>query len=201
MPALRVDRMLLPAFVSPQIPKPADRVPIGDAWVYELKYDGYRIIAATNRSEVRLYNRRGLDWTARFDAISAALGDLKLPGVLLDGEVCALDAKGRSSFSALRAGADKLVYVVFDLLAEHGKDLRPTVLLDRKDRLRQLVERAPKGAPLLYVGPAASDGERMFQNLCSLGCEGIVAKRADRPYLSGAGRDWIKVKCPAYERA
>jgi bifunctional non-homologous end joining protein LigD len=143
--------MLLPSFVPPQIPKPADRVPIGGAWVYELKYDGYRIVAAANRAEVRLYNRRGLDWTARFDAIAAALGDLQLPGVLLDGEVCALDEKGRSSFPALRSGSGKLVYVVFDLLAEHGKDLRPTVLLDRKDRLRQLLERAPKSAPLLYA--------------------------------------------------
>jgi bifunctional non-homologous end joining protein LigD len=193
--------MLLPSFVPPQIPKPADRVPIGGAWVYELKYDGYRIVAAANRAEVRLYNRRGLDWTARFDAIAAALGDLQLPGVLLDGEVCALDEKGRSSFPALRSGSGKLVYVVFDLLAEHSKDLRPTVLLDRKDRLRQLLERAPKSAPLLYAGHAASDGERMFQSLRGLGCEGIVAKRADRPYLSGSGHDWIKVKCPTYERA
>jgi bifunctional non-homologous end joining protein LigD len=201
MPALCIGRMLLPAFVPPQIPKPADRVPIGGGWVYELKYDGYRIIAAANRTEVRLYNRRGLDWTGRFDAIAAALGDLKLPGVLQDGEVCALDANGRSSFPALRTGSGKLVYVVFDLLAEHGKDLRPSALLDRKGRLRQRLERGAESAPLVYVSHAASDGERMLRSLCSSGCEGIVAKRADRPYLSGPGPDWIKVKCPAYERA
>jgi len=192
----------LPPFIAPQLAQLADRVPLGDSWIYEVKYDGYRCIAATRGDQARLYTRTGQDWTKRLGDVPRALAALRLAGTLIDGEICVLDAHGRSSFPALQAARGRgLVYVVFDLLVERGRDIRALPLIERKDRLRRLVEPAGSGLPLLYASHSAGDGERVFATLCAIGAEGIIAKRSDRPYVSGKGRDWRKVKCPGYRRA
>jgi len=190
----------LPAFVPPQLARLAERVPLGESWVYELKHDGYRCIAAASGPDVRCYTRTGNDWTGRFGAVPAALAALKLDGALIDGEIVVLDEHGRSDFAALQGSGGKgAVLYAFDLLAHRGKDLRGRPLLDRKERLRQLLGRAPKGLPLLYAAHMA-DGPALFDMVCRLNLEGIVAKRADRPYRAGLGPDWLKVKCPGYDR-
>jgi bifunctional non-homologous end joining protein LigD len=180
----------LPVFVNPQLAHLAEKVPLGDAWVY-----APRCIAAASGPEVRCYTRSGLDWTSRFGAVPAALAGLNLEGALIDGEIVVLDEHGRSDFDALRASADRAVLYAFDLLAHQGRDLRALPLLDRKVRLRELLVKAPKGAPLLYAAHMA-DGVKLYETVCRLRLEGIVAKRADQPYRSGPGRDCLKVKCP-----
>jgi bifunctional non-homologous end joining protein LigD len=190
----------LPAFIEPQLATLAERAPTGPHWIFEVKLDGYRTIAAADGKTVRCYSRTGLDWTDRFGAVPATIAKLGLKGALLDGEMVVVDEKGRTSFGALQealtAGGAGISYFVFDLLAERGDDLRSLPLLERKNRLRDLLARAPKGGPVLFGEHMMGDGAAILRRLCELGTEGIIAKRADRPYRSGTrSGDWLKIKC------
>jgi bifunctional non-homologous end joining protein LigD len=186
-------------FVEPQLATLADVVPTGDQWAYEIKLDGYRTVTSVDGKSVACYSRNGLDWTPRFGQLPAALAALKLKGALLDGEVVAFDANGHVSFSALQraltAGGEGLSYFVFDLLFEAGKDLRPLPLLERKLRLKKLLRPAGMKGPIYYSEHVIGDGRKMFDALCEAEQEGMIAKRTDRPYRSGRGLDWLKLKC------
>jgi bifunctional non-homologous end joining protein LigD len=196
-------RGALPALVEPELAMLVDEVPTGENWLFEIKFDGYRILTAASGDEVRCYTRNGLDWTARFGALPDAIAKLDLDRALLDGELVAIDEDGRSNFSALQEGLSRggkgLSYFVFDLLFEGGRDLRPLPLIKRKERLRKLLAAAGKQAPVFLSDHVATDGRSMLRTLCRKGFEGIIAKRADRPYRSGRGRDWLKIKC-AFEQ-
>jgi bifunctional non-homologous end joining protein LigD len=189
----------LPKLVEPELATLVDDVPTGDDWLFEIKFDGYRILTATSGDEVRCYTRNGLDWTARFGALPDAIARLDLDRALLDGELVAIDANGRSSFSALQqaltAGGRGLSYFVFDLLFAGGKDLRGLPLLQRKKRLKDLLGAAGKQGPVFLSDHIEGNGRTILKTLCGKGLEGIIAKRADRPYRSGRGRDWLKIKC------
>src|SRR5690606_33534950 len=108
--------------------------PNGDDWLHEIKYDGYRLQASVSGQRVRLYTRKGLDWTGKFTQIAQALAALDLKDVLLDGEVAVADASGRTDFSSLQKAlegrdAKGVSYFVFDVLAEGSKDLRKLPLI------------------------------------------------------------------------
>src|SRR5690606_13696680 len=122
------DPLPLPKFVAPQLATLTEAAPAGETWLHEIKYDGYRAIAATAGGKVAIYTRNGLDWTDRFKRLAQPLADLPCKAALLDGEICVLDEDGRSDFGllqeALGRGNGGLLYYVFDLLSLDGKDLR-----------------------------------------------------------------------------
>ncbi len=193
-------RAAMPAFVAPQLATLVGEAPAGPDWVHEIKLDGYRVLAGVTNGRARLWTRSGLDWSDRFAGLTADLAGLQASSALLDGEVVALDASGRSSFQALQRalGGDggELVYYVFDLLAAQGKSLRSRPLLERKAALAALLESSPL-ASVRLSDHVAGQGEEFFQRACQLGVEGVVSKRADASYRSGRNRDWLKTKCSA----
>jgi len=182
-----------------QLAKLVSSIPEGDQWLYELKYDGYRIIAYIEENLVRLITRNGHDYSIRFPTIVSALADLADGrAMILDGELVITDESGKTDFQALqsyvRKGKDgQLTYILFDLLALDGNDLRPQKLIDRKAQLEQLLEHAPNN--LHFSRHVQGNGQQSFNVACQTGMEGIIGKRADSPYSGLKNGDWIKLKC------
>jgi bifunctional non-homologous end joining protein LigD len=184
-------------FVAPCIPSLADKPPAGPDWVHEIKHDGYRLIVRRDGKAVRLFTRRGHDWTDRYPAIAAAAAKLRARSFTLDGEAVVSGPDGVAVFDALHRrhkAADAMLYA-FDLLELNGKDLRPLPLGERKDRLQRLLL-SRKLAGIAFNEHIYSDGATVFRHACKLGLEGIVSKRLNAPYRSGPSRDWLKVKNP-----
>jgi bifunctional non-homologous end joining protein LigD len=192
----------LPRFLPPELATLVEEPPEGEGWLHEIKYDGYRIIAAVAGDQVRIYTRRGKDWTERFRPLVEPLQRLRLKSVLLDGEVVVMDKSGRTDFGALQRameeGNKNLTYVVFDLLRLDGEDLRRLPLRKRKALLEKLLGKAAKHGPIRFSEHSQGNGGQAFVRACRRGFEGIVSKRADALYRSGERtRDWLKVKCVA----
>lgn len=191
-----------PTTFKPQLATLAREAPVGPAWIHELKFDGYRILAFIARGQVRLVSRNGLDWTHRFPTIAAAVGQLPINQAILDGEVVSLNKDGISDFqklqSALRRGDDgSLVYYVFDLPHCDGYDLSATPLVERKTALAKLLappNRRNSGV-VRYSDHVASDGSTVLEHACRSHAEGIICKRADACYEQARSRSWLKVKC------
>ena len=189
-----------PGFIEPCLPTPADIVPSGPQWVHEIKHDGYRFICRRDGDQVRVFSRRGHDWTDRVPAIADALQSLKVKSVTLDGEGVACDSDGVTDFHLLRAalgrkGSRRAFLYAFDLLELDGRDLRDRPWEDRRKALTKLLRKAPAGIRL-SDHLATTDGDTLFRHACAMGLEGIVAKRRDKPYRSGRSPDWVKVKNP-----
>lgn len=182
-----------------QLAKLVKTVPHGEDWLYELKYDGYRIVAYVEGGMVRLLTRNGYDYAHRFYDIATALISLaKGRAMVLDGEMTVIDKDGKTDFQALQSylknpGGKKLTYIIFDLLALDGVDLRKKPLLDRKEMLEKLLADAPKN--LYYSRYVRGKGKESFTAASQAGMEGIVGKRADSVYSGGRNGDWIKIKC------
>lgn len=191
----------LPRFVEPCLATLQDKPPAGDAWLHEVKFDGYRLQARISAGKVKLLTRTGLDWTERFgERIADALAALPCETALIDGEVVALGESGVSSFSALQAALSdgetaNLVFFAFDLLHLDGENLQREPLLARKERLEELLKAAEPDTPLRYSEHFIKPGQTMLRHACRMGLEGVISKRAEAPYRSGRGRDWIKSKC------
>jgi bifunctional non-homologous end joining protein LigD len=190
----------MPSQIEPSLATLVPDVPSGDKWVYEIKWDGYRLIAFIRNGKAELRTRKGLDWTHRFPAIAKALAALPVERAVIDGEAVIEDESGLSSFSALQEAlsehrpADKAVFYAFDVLYLEGVDLRDLPLVERKRRLAVLV---PPGADsaLRLSEHIEANGEAMLRNACRLGLEGIIAKRGNRSYRSGRHEEWLKIKC------
>jgi bifunctional non-homologous end joining protein LigD len=171
-------------------------------WVYELKFDGYRVLAEFGAGEARLRSRNGADATMWFPEVAKSLATVKGGPHVCDGEVCVLDEHGRSDFERLQdrarrrrwyPGADPVTFCVFDLLVENGKDLTRLPLLKRKARMLKRLEGLPSILPVTYF--AAEEGRELFDFAVQLKLEGLVAKRADSVYQPGVrSPDWVKVK-------
>jgi bifunctional non-homologous end joining protein LigD len=187
----------MPKFVVPELATLVRTPPPGDDWWHEIKFDGYRAIAALAGGRVRIYTRSGQNWTDTFVAIAKALPALDVGSALFDGEIVALDEKGRSSFArlqqGLRAGRIPLTYYIFDLIELNGKDLRKKPLAERKEILRDLLQSAPDG--IRYSDHVVGHGAELLVKACDIGLEGIVSKRADSTYLSRRTKSWLKAKC------
>jgi bifunctional non-homologous end joining protein LigD len=175
-----------------------------DGWFFELKLDGFRLLAAKQKGKPRLVLRRGRDATDQFPEVAKALSEVKADDFILDGELVIQDERGHPIFqqllkrSTLRgrdvaAMAAELpaVYFAFDLLALDGVDLRPLPLRERKAKLQQLLG-AGQGRIALH-GHIEREGEALFAEVKKRGLEGIVGKRADAPYRGERGPDWVKV--------
>ena len=174
-------------------------VPTGRGWLHEVKYDGYRIVARKAGGEVTLFSRSGLDWTVRFPAIAKALLSLATESVLLDGEIAFVLPSGITDFKSLQEHIDTpntaIRYFVFDLLSLDGKDWRKKPLKERRAQLAKLISAKGVSDFLIYADYVEGSGPEFFAQVRAMGLEGIVSKRADRPYLSGRGKDWLKIKC------
>jgi bifunctional non-homologous end joining protein LigD len=182
---------------EPQLATLVDHVPTDPGWLFEMKLDGYRAIALVEGGKARLISRNGLDWTARFSDIAAALGHLRVKNAVLDGEVCFVDDEGKTSFQGLQNALSEedqsgLVYFAFDLLHRDGDDLRALPLRERKRILATIL--AGERAPLSLSEHLEDVGTAMFEEASRLGLEGIIAKRADAPYTAGRTRSWLKIK-------
>jgi bifunctional non-homologous end joining protein LigD len=194
----KADDPKFPTFVEPQLASLRDAPPEGDDWLHELKFDGYRIQALLAGRRVKLITRGGKDWTHKYPAIATALSKVDVDSAILDGELVALDEKGRSRFSALQAatndGADThLAYYAFDLLALNGKSLRRKPLTERKAALERLI---PAGdGTLRFSDHIDGSGARVIGKACGMGLEGIVSKKKSSAYVSGRGTGWLKSKC------
>jgi bifunctional non-homologous end joining protein LigD len=191
----------LPAFAPPQLCTLASEPPAGSGWLHEIKYDGYRAVAALAGGKCRIYTRSGQDWTEKFHSVAVALQKLKVSSALLDGEIVALDVHGRTSFQLLQRGLKEgripLTYYVFDILELDGRDLRGEPLSRRKQVLRRILARAKD--PLRYSEDVAGHGPEVLAKACRMGLEGIVSKQSDKPYLSRRSASWIKTKCTGNE--
>jgi bifunctional non-homologous end joining protein LigD len=191
----------MPDFVAPQLCASVESPPGGVGWCHEIKFDGYRVQLRIEDGEVDLKTRKGLDWTDKFAAIAKEAG--KLPDVLIDGEIVALNEGGVPDFSTLQAAisdgkTNRLIFFAFDLLFAGKADLRPLPLRERKARLKQLLEKR-KGRDLLirYVEHFEESGETVLESARKLGLEGIVSKKLNAPYRSGRSDDWTKAKIRA----
>ena len=182
-----------------QLAKLINTVPIGEDWLYELKFDGYRIMAFVEGNGVRLITRNGNDYTERFWDVAASLMDWAAGRVMiLDGEMTITDTSGKTDFQALQnymknPKGQTLIYIVFDLLALDGEDLRGKRLIDRKETLEALMKNAPKN--LYYSRHVKGNGKESFAAACEAGMEGIVGKKANSVYSGTRNGDWIKLKC------
>lgn len=186
-----------PPFQEPQLATLVDEVPTGTDWIHEYKYDGYRLLLAVGEGAATAWTRTGKDWSDKFKPLVKAAARLPA-GCLIDGEVVALDEKERPSFQLLQStlkeeGGANLVFYAFDLLVDSGKDIRKLPNIERKERLRVLLEGAPP--PMLYGDHIVGRGEAMFEAVCKQGGEGIVSKKADAPYRNTRTRNWLKMKC------
>jgi bifunctional non-homologous end joining protein LigD len=188
----------LPRFVSPQLASLVESPPPGKDWLHEIKYDGYRAIAAVGAGGVKIYTRKGLDWTDKFQPLLTPLADLPCENALLDGEIAIADARGHTNFSALQEALSERTggfgYYLFDLLHLNGKDLRQRPLIERKGKLRALLGNRQR-APLFYSDHIEGAGDAAYSHACDLKLEGIISKAAKAAYRSGRAKSWLKSKC------
>jgi bifunctional non-homologous end joining protein LigD len=183
-------------FVAPCIPTRALKPPAGPEWVHEIKHDGYRLQVRRDGDVVRLFTRKGYDWSDRYPAIAVTAMKLRAQSFTLDGEACVCGPDGVAVFDALhrRGTVREAMLYAFDLLELDGEDLRALPLSDRKKRLARLLGKRRIG--IVLSEHTNEDGALIFQQACKLGLEGVVSKRLSAPYRSGPSRDWIKVKNP-----
>jgi bifunctional non-homologous end joining protein LigD len=185
--------------VAPQLATLVTAPPPGDAWLHEMKFDGYRILCRVSGRRATLWSRNANDWTERFPEIAEAAARLPVRKALLDGEIAVLLPNGTTSFQALQnalSGGDqgRLVYFVFDLLHLDGQDLTGAALEARKAALEKLLP-LRRDEPIRYSSHVVGRGDAFFKEACQRALEGIVSKRRDRPYEPGRGQSWLKVKC------
>jgi len=185
--------------VGPQLATLRQSPPASDDWLHELKWDGYRLLARIDGGKATLRSRNGLDWTADYPEIVAALEALGVDSASLDGELIALDAKGRNCFSALQRTIEgsanaTLRYVVFDLPTLAGIDLAGTRLDARKALLEALLDGIDPHGALAYSQHIVGHGAQVFAASRTQDMEGIISKAVDARYAPGRSRTWLKVK-------
>ena len=193
-------RAELPRFVSPQlatlVAQPPPSSGRGGDWIYEVKHDGYRMLARLD-DEVTLFTRSGKDWTDRLTHLAAQLDKLGLDGTWLDGEIVVLRDDGRADFQALQnafdAGRDPgVVYFVFDAPFLRGQDLRRLPLVERKKRLKAALKDNPV---VRFSEHLEGTAQQILEQACKMNLEGLIGKEAGSVYVSGRARSWIKLKC------
>ncbi|WP_416363567.1 DNA ligase D [Pseudomonas sp. NFX183] len=188
----------LPEQFAPQLATLVDRAPEGD-WQYEIKFDGYRMLARIRDGEVRLFTRNGNDWTDRLPRQVKALQTLKLKDSWLDGEVVSLNGEGLPDFQALQNAFDigrslDIVYYLFDAPFLDGQDQRSAPVQERRAALKAALS-ASRSKLLRFSEAFAANQRDIFESACDLALEGVIGKRVGSPYVSSRNADWIKLKC------
>ncbi|MGY4495564.1 DNA ligase D [Pseudomonas sp. TE3610] len=188
----------LPATLTPQLATLIESPPSGD-WRYEIKFDGYRVMARVDGAKVQLFTRNGKDWTAKMPSQAKALAALGLESAWLDGEMVVANADGVSDFQALQNafddGSDEaIVYYLFDLPYLNGRDLRQCPLQERRTALAAVLEH--NDAPQLrYSEDFDQPVDSLLASACQMDMEGLIGKRVDSLYSGKRSHDWIKLKC------
>ena len=198
-------KVIVPGSIEPMLCQTADAPFSSPDWIYELKYDGFRMLAHGGAGQAKLRYRSAQDATDRYPELTSAIGALPIADLILDGEIVMLDAEGKPDFHKLsfrgqlhRAGeiqrtalSAPVTYVVFDLLGAGGHDLRGLPLLARKAYLKMIL---PGVGPLRYGDHIPQQGEALLQQVVARGLEGVVAKKASSTYKSKRSPDWLKMK-------
>ena len=190
----------LPESLAPQLATLASTVTPGVAWVVENKFDGYRLLARVDGKKVQLFTRNGHDWTSKLKGIAAALGALPLRSGWLDGEIVVMNANGVPDFNALQNSIDNsktkdVLYFIFDLPFHDGMDLRQVPLVARRAKLQEMFANVGGEATIRFSQSFDVAPVQMLAAACQLGMEGVIAKRADSPYVSARTETWLKLKC------
>ena len=184
-----------PGFIEPVLAEQVDRVPRGERWIHEIKFDGYRGQLHIANQEIRIYTRRGLDWTKRFRKVAHDADLIGATSAIIDGEIVVPGEGGKTDFAMLQNSltgkADNLVMVAFDLLYLNGRDLRRLPLRERKAALKTLLA----GTPVEYSDHFDMDGAELFRRVCAGELEGVVSKIAGSPYGGVRGNYWVKTTC------
>ena len=171
-------------FVEPALAVSITKVPSGERWLHEIKFDGYRVQLHLANNEIKVYTRRGNDWTNRFKKIADDGWHINAGSAIIDGEVVVPAADGTTDFSVLRnelkGRSTKMVMVAFDLLYLNGYDLRKLPLIERKAHLKKLIA----DTDVQFSDSFEIDGREMFKHACGIGLEGVVSKSA-RQQVSG----------------
>jgi bifunctional non-homologous end joining protein LigD len=188
-----------PGFVEPALATSVGKAPSGDRWIHEIKFDGYRVQVHLANTEVKVFTRRGHDWTNRFKKIASDAWHFAAGSAIVDGEVVVPSADGTTDFSVLqnelKGRSTKIVMVAFDLLYLNGYDLRKLPLIERKVLLKKLVDQTD----IQFSESFEVDGPKMFKHACKAGLEGVISKVRNSKYSSGRSNDWAKVTCAQRE--
>ena len=196
----------LPPTLAPQLATLVETPPAYGKWLYELKFDGYRLLARLDGDTVKCLTRTGQDWTKKMPQLAQSLGELNLSGTWLDGEIVVLNNQGipqfqllQQAFKAQRKTATAAIsYYLFDMPFYQGHDLRNAPLEQRRALLESLLEKN-RSSHIQFSAAFDAPTTDLVQSACKLGLEGLIGKRADSPYVSGRTRDWIKLKCTKRE--
>ncbi|QHE78777.1 DNA ligase D [Hydrogenophaga sp. PBL-H3] len=188
----------LPSKLAPQLATLATGVPEGQ-WVYEIKFDGYRIMARVESGSARLLTRNGHDWTERMPHMAAAVNALGIQSGWLDGELVVMGANGKPDFNALQKAFDKrarveMVLFLFDVPFFEGYDLRAVELMHRRTLLKSVLEERGSNAVRFSEDFPASP-QALLETACKMQLEGVMAKRSDSTYISKRSDAWLKLKC------
>lgn len=189
----------MPNSIQPELATLVEKPPIGDDWLHEIKFDGYRLLCFIKNKKIKFLTRNQKDWTEKFKELQLEVQKLSLKSAILDGEVIAVDKKHRSDFQLLSNSINTkeksmLLYAIFDLIYYQGKDLSQCALQDRKQLLRKLIPL--NNNKLIFSSHIeGNNGNIFFQKACKKGLEGIVSKKKLSPYISGRNRNWLKIKC------
>lgn len=191
----------LPQKLSPQLATLAESVPPDGEWIYEVKFDGYRLLARIgDDGQPVLFTRAGHDWSARMPGLVAQLAALGLQSAWLDGEIVVMGKEGVPRFNALQKAFDShrtgaIQYFLFDAPFLDGQDLRRWPLRERRARLKAVLDAARDMDALRFSAGFEGDMAAVLQSACSLKLEGVIAKQADAPYESRRTDTWLKLKC------
>nr|MBA3254201.1 ATP-dependent DNA ligase [Burkholderiaceae bacterium] len=189
----------LPLALAPQLATLASSAPTQGDWIYEIKFDGYRMLARIDGGDIRLFTRRGHDWTSKLKHLLPSIAGLNLPNGWIDGEIVIESGQGRTDFQALQNAFDAsatgdIHYVVFDLPYYAENDLRQVPLHERRNLLRQLMS-GNESSTLKFSEDFEADAGSLLEAACRLRLEGVIGKRADSSYVSARSPTWIKLKC------
>ena len=190
----------LPATFKPQLATLVVNPPAhSEEWIYEIKFDGYRLLTRIDGKKIQLFTRNGNDWTHKLTALANEIKKLGLASGWLDGEIVVLNDQGIPDFQALQGAFDhattqKITYYIFDVPFYGGFDLREVTLIERKEFLRTLVDKSSSAA-IRFSDTFTVSGHDVLNSACRLGLEGVIGKRKTSTYVSRRSADWIKLKC------
>lgn len=192
------DTVQIPESFSPELATLVSEPPAGN-WLYEIKFDGYRMLARVLNGKVKLFTRNGNDWTDRLPHQAKAIEALNLKDSWLDGEVVVLNENGLPSFQALQNAFDlkksqDIIFYLFDAPFLNNEDLRDLPVEDRRKKLEKIIPRRANSL-LRFSAAFEADHNSIVQSACAMSLEGVIGKRAGSPYVSRRSEDWIKLKC------
>lgn len=190
----------LPETLTPELATLVDAPPVEPhEWIYEIKFDGYRMLTRVQGKDIRLITRNGNDWTDKLKTLQAEIARMKLPDGWYDGEIVVHDAQGKPNFNLLQLAFDgsnttQIVYFVFDAPYLQGHDLRAVRLDARRPLLEQVLAARPSEM-LRFSGEFGTEPAELVTAACQIGLEGVIGKRRDSRYVTRRSPDWIKLKC------